>query len=144
VNYTLVTAIGAGTSFATNGIIRGSVTTPTNPSDVDLFHLNSLGPGTYFLVLDSPVPNTSWQYNFPVQGNYTTAPDVAFLGDQWSSGALIDGAYTAASSFSNTSLPVEFQITGTAVPEPATLGVSLLTMIGAGLFILKRRWVFHQ
>ncbi|HEY3839353.1 MAG TPA: hypothetical protein VGL72_22425, partial [Bryobacteraceae bacterium] len=59
VNYELVDAIGPGTSFAANGITRGSVSTPANPTDVDLFQLPSLGPGTYFLVLDSPTPNTA-------------------------------------------------------------------------------------
>jgi hypothetical protein len=140
VDYALVKGIGSGTTFATNGIIHGSVTTPTNPTDVDLFHLGSLGPGTYFLVLDSPVPNTSWQYSFPIQGNYTTATGVTFLGDQWSSGALIDSAYTPGSSFSSAPLPVEFLVTGTvATPEPATFGLTFLATIGVVIFISRRR-----
>jgi hypothetical protein len=150
VDYTLVTGIGSGTTFAANGIVQGSVATPTNPAEVDLFHLNSLGPGTYYLVLDSPVPNTSWQYNFPIQGNYTMAVGVTFLGDQWSSGASIDTAYTAGSSFSSTSLPVEFLVTGTmATPEPGTFGVTGLVIVGAGILLLvnsrrpRRREVFQ-
>src|SRR5581483_11823681 len=137
VDYTLVTATGPGTTFAADGITRGTVTTPTNPTNVNLFQLSSLGPGTYYLVLDSPVANTGWQYNLPIQGSYTTAPGVAFLGDQWSSGTSIDSAYTAASNFSGTSLPVEFEVTGTAAtPEPTTFA---LTGIGlaAGLISLR-------
>ncbi len=140
VDYSLVTAIGPGTTFAADGIVHGSATTPTNPTDVDLFHLSSLGPGTYYLVLDSPVPNTSWLYNYPFQGNYTTAPGVAFIGDQWSSGAAINSAYTPGSSFSGTSIAVEFQVTGTAVtPEPATFGVTGLAIAGAVMFTLRKR-----
>jgi hypothetical protein len=140
VDYSLVTAIGPGTTFAANGIIDGSDPTPTNPANVDLFQLSSLGPGTYYLVLDSPVPDTSWQYNYPIQGNYTTAPGVTFIGDQWSSGASINSAYTPGSSFSGASLPVEFQVTGTAAtPEPATLGVTGVAIMGAVMFTLRKR-----
>jgi hypothetical protein len=71
VNYELVDAIGPGTSFAANGIVEGTSTTPTNPANVDLFHLNLLKAGTYWLVLDSST--AAWQYNFPMQGNYVTA-----------------------------------------------------------------------
>ncbi|HZU28758.1 MAG TPA: PEP-CTERM sorting domain-containing protein [Bryobacteraceae bacterium] len=139
-NYALVTAIGPGTSFAADGIARGSVTTPTNPTDVDLFHLGSLGPGTYYLVLDSPVPNTAWQYNYPIQGNYTTAPGVTFVGDQWSYGASINSGYTAGSNFSGTSLPVEFAVTGTmATPEPATFGVIGIGLIGVAVLVWMTR-----
>jgi hypothetical protein len=142
VDYSLVTAIGPGTSFAVDGIVQGTVTTPINPANVDLFQLSSLGPGTYYLVLDSPVPNTSWQYNFPIQGNYTTANGVTFIEDQWSSGTSINSAYTPGSTFSGTSLPVEFQVTGTAAtPEPATWGVTGLAILGAVLFTLGRRRV---
>jgi len=139
VDYTLVTAIGAGTTFAADGIVRGTVTTPTNPADVNLFQLSSLGPGTYYLVLDSPVADTSWQYNVPIQGSYTTAAGVAFLGDQWSSGSSIDSGYTAASSFSGTSLPVEFAVTGTAAtPEPATFALTGIAL-AVGLMCLRRK-----
>jgi hypothetical protein len=136
VNYALVTALGAGTTFAADGIIRGSATTPANPANVDLFHLASLGPGTYFLVLDSPVANTSWQYNFPITGNYTMANGVAFDGDQMSSASSINASYTPGSSFFGVGLPVEFAVTGTATPEPATFG--LLAMALAGVWIGQR------
>lgn len=140
VDYTLVTEIGSGTSFAANGIIHGSTATPSNPANVDLFQLSSLGPGTYFLVLDSPVANTSWQYSYPIQGDYTTAPGVTFLGDQWSSGTSINTAYTPGSSFSGTSLPVEFAVTGTqATPEPATFGVTALAILGLAVVVSKSR-----
>jgi hypothetical protein len=138
VNYELVTAIGPRTSFAADGIVEGTVTTPANPTDVALFQLNLLKAGTYYLVLDSPVANTSWQYNFPFQSNYTMAPGVTFLGDQYSFGTSINTAYTPGSTFQGISYPVEFSVTGTvATPEPATFAIAGLVL--ASLFIRKRR-----
>jgi hypothetical protein len=144
VDYSLVTEIGTGTTFATSGIIQGSATTPTNPANVNLFDLSSLGPGTYFLVLSSPSPNTCWQYNYPFQGNYSTAPGVTFLGDDWSYGSSIDSAYAPGSSFSGATLPVEFQVTGTtAAPEPATLGMCLIALGGLAIFTSRKRRQAH-
>ena len=133
-DYALVDAIGPGTSAATDVVARGTVTTPTNPTDVDLFHLTSLAAGTYYLVIDSPSPDTGWQYNYPFVGNYTTASGVSFLGDQWAYGALINAGYTPGSNFSGTSLPVEFSVTGTvATPEPATSGGVGMALVGVAL-----------
>lgn len=134
VNYTLATAIGPSTSFAQDGIIRGSVTTPANPADLELFTLSNLAAGTYYLVLDSPTPNDSWQYNYPFQPNYTTAPGVSFLGDQQAEFSAIDTGYTAGSAFSSIGYPVEFSVTATqsAVPEPnflAGIGLVLSAMV---------------
>jgi hypothetical protein len=140
VNYELVTALGPGTSFAADGIVRGTATTPANPTDVSLFHLSFLQAGTYYLVLDSPVPNTSWQYNFPFQTNDTTAPGVSFLGDQYSFGASINTAYTPGSSFSGIGYPVEFSVTGTAAtPEPATFAVMGMALIGLSIALRAMR-----
>lgn len=140
VDYSLVTAIGPGTTFAADGIVHGSVTAPANPTDVQLFQLPSLGPGTYFLVLDSPTPNTSWDYNFPIQGSYAAASGVTFLGDDWSAGASIDTSYTPGSTFSGTTLPVEFLITGTlATPEPATFGLIGGALMGIGIVLSRCR-----
>lgn len=131
-------AIGPGTSFAANGIVSGTVTTPTNPTDVLLFQLASLGPGTYYLVLDSPTPNTGWQYNFPFQSNFATDTGVSYLGSEWATGTNINTSYAPGSSFSGISYPVEFQVTGTvASPEPATFGGVAIALVG--LTTLARR-----
>jgi hypothetical protein len=144
VDYSLVTEIGTGTSFATSGIIQGSVTTPINPTNVNLFDLSSLGPGTYFLVLSSPVPDTAWQYNYPFQGNYSTAPGVTFLGDEESDASSIDSAYAPGSSFRGATVPVEFQVTGTlATPEPAPLGMCLIALAGLAVFTSRARRQGH-
>ncbi len=131
VNYALVDAIGPGTSFAANGIVRGTVTTPTNPSNVELFQLSSLAAGTYYLVLDSPVANTSWQYNYPFQSNFTMDNGVSYVGAGWAAGSSINTTYTPGSSFSGVSYPVEFLVTGNvATPEPATFAGTGLALVG--------------
>jgi hypothetical protein len=138
VNYELVTNISPGTSFAANGIVRGTATTPTNPTDVDLFHLNALAAGTYYLVLDSSVPNTGWQYNYPFQSNLTLDSGVSYVGGQSASGGSINTSYTAASSFSGANYPVEFRVTGTvATPEPTSFSLSGLAFVGLS-------WMLHR
>ena len=129
-DYELVTALGTGTSFAADGIVSGTVTTPANPTDVSLFQLNFLKAGAYSLVLDSPVANTSWQYNYPIQANDTVTTGVSFLGDQWSYGSSIDTAYTPGSSFSGIGFPVQFSVQGTAsTPEPATFAGTQMALV---------------
>jgi hypothetical protein len=143
VNYELVTAIGPGTSFAADGVVKGTVATPANPTDVSLFQLNFLKAGTYYLVLDSPVANTSWQYNFPFQSNYTTAPGVTFAGDQYSYGTSINTGYAPGSLFQGINYPVEFAVTGTvATPEPATFAGAGLALVW--LSIAMRRSVTRK
>jgi hypothetical protein len=141
VNYALVDAIGPGTSFAANGIVEGTATTPANPTEVDLFHLTSLAAGTYYLVLDSSVPNTSWQYNFPFQSNFTMDTGVSYLGAASSSGSpSINTGYTPGSTFSGAFYPVEFQVTGNvAAPEPATLAGTGLALIGLSIVLRRTR-----
>jgi len=141
VDYTLTTAVGPNTSFAQDGIVSGSVSTPANPTDVELFTLPTLAAGTYYLVLDSPAANTSWQYNFPYQaaGNYTTAPGVTFLGDQQAQFTSINTSYTPGSTFSTVVLPVEFSVTGTAAPEPRLSAGIGLALVGMAILLRKFR-----
>ena len=142
VDYALTTAIGPDTSFAQDGIVEGSVSTPANPTDVELFQLPELGPGQYFLMLDSPTADASWQYNFPFQLNLTSAPGVTFQGSDEAQFSNIDNAYAPGSTFSGIGFGVEFEVTGAAVstPEPrydAAIGVVLLALAG---LLRKPRW----
>jgi len=142
VNYELVNAIGPGTSFAVNGLLRGTAITPINPADVLLFHVPLLRAGTYYLVLDSPVDNTSWLFGYQPDGTYNLAPGVSFQGDQWAYGTGINAAYTPASNFFSTVVPVQFAVIGTAAaPEPATAGGTGLVLMGFGLLLryIRRR-----
>ena len=140
VDYALVTAIGPGTTFAQDGVIEGSVTTPANPEDVELFDLPVLGPGTYYLVLSSPTEGSGWQYNFPFQSNFTTAPGVSFLGSQQAQFTDIDNTYAPGSTFSGISYPVEFDVTGTAAaPEPDLAAGIGLALVGFSIMLRKAR-----
>ena len=140
VDYTLATAIGPASSFTGDGIVRGSVTTPANPTDVELFTLPKLAAGTYYLVLDSPTPNSGWQYNYPPPSTYTTAPGVTYLGGLQAQFGNIDSAYTAGSNFSGINYPVEFSVTGTptAAPEPNLLSAIGLVLTGMVTLLHKR------
>jgi PEP-CTERM motif len=146
IDYTLVTAIGPGTSFAQDGIVQGSVTVPYTYGSVDLFQLPSLGPGTYFLVLDSPSNNTTWLYNYPIGANYVKDAGVSLVGNYVVLGSGIDNTYTPASSFTGYGFPTEFSVTGTLVPapEPATLGLFGLSLIGVAVVTKRVRNVKHK
>ncbi len=142
-NYELVNAIGPGTSFAANGVTRGTVNF-TDPFNVirsaDLFQLPSLGPGNYFLVLDSPTPGDGWIYGYPTSPAPITAPGVSFISSYAAFGpSVIDSAYTPASSFNGINTLLEFSVTGTeaGAPEPSTAGLLILGV--ACLLVARRR-----
>jgi hypothetical protein len=139
VNYELVDALGPGTSFATNGIVRGTAATPANPADVDLFHLDSLAAGTYYLVLDSST--AAWMYNYPGVGSFSEAQGVASLGSSWAPGTSINNLYAPASSFSGVNIPVQFSVVATAAqaPEPATFAGTGLALVGFAMMLRKLR-----
>jgi hypothetical protein len=141
VDYALTTAIGPGTTFAQDGIVEGAVTTPANPANLELFQLPELGPGRYYLVLSSPTPNTSWQWNFPFQPNYTTASGVSYLGEEEAQFTNLDSAYAPGSGFSAIGFPVEFEVTGTvaSTPEPRYEGAIGLVLVGLGGMLHKFR-----
>jgi PEP-CTERM motif len=139
IDYTLVKAIGSGTSFAVDGITQGSLNLPYVYGNVNLFQLPSLGPGTYYLVLDSPTPGSAWLYNYPYQATYTKDAGVSLIGNYSVLGSGIDTTYTPASSFVGENIATEFSVTATpaTAPEPGTfllLGLSLV-----GISIAMRR-----
>ena len=140
-NYTLTDAIGPGTTFAQNGIKQGSITFDLANNaieSVDLFQLPFLAAGKYYLILDSPTPNSGWSYGYPLQPSYTTDTGVTFAGNYDAAGAGINPAYTAASSFGGVNLPVQFAVTGTAAaPEPSTF-----IPVGGGLMAVL--WGFRR
>jgi len=142
INFELVDAIGAGTSFAQNGIAEGSVSPAFNPTDTTLVTLPSLGPGTYYLVIDSQTANTSWSYGYPSGGTLAADPSVSFNGDYVSRGAGVNGSYTPGSGFIEAPIPFEFSVVAAgaaAVPEPST-GVLALTGVAAQL-ARRYRWI---
>ncbi len=141
-NYSLVNAIGPGTSFALNGITQGTIdfTDPFNTiRSADLFQLPSLGPGNYFLVLDSPTPNDGWSYGYSTSPPPITSPNVNFIGSYAAFGpSVIDSAYTPVSNFNGINTGLEFTVTGTeaGAPEPSTAG---LLILGIACLLAARR-----
>jgi hypothetical protein len=147
VNYTLVTAIGSGASYATSGVAEGSATVLYDPGYVALTTLPSLGPGTYYLVLDSPSPNTVLDYDYPTGSSVlTTAPSVVFGGDYTSRGVFVNGGYTPGSSFFDVTAyePFQFSVVSagtSAAPEPSGSWLMALGILGVGVGLVRRRWV---
>ncbi|MGA7409431.1 MAG: PEP-CTERM sorting domain-containing protein [Bryobacteraceae bacterium] len=139
IDYTLVKAIGPGTSFAVDGITQGSVNLPYVYGNVDLFQLPSLGPGTYYLVLDSPTPNLAWLYNFPYQATYTMDAGVSLIGNYSVLAPGIDTSFTPASSLVGENIATEFNVTATPAnaPEPGTFGFLGLALVGVSI-VLRR------
>ncbi len=137
VNYYLVTSIGSGTSFAADGIVEGSASIPANPASVKLGTVASLGPGTYYLVVDSSSAESSWDYGYPSGGAITTASGVTFNGIYSARGGFVNGSYSPASSFftvHDVYLPLEFSVTASSTPEPATFATAALALLAfAGL-----------
>lgn len=143
VNYTLVNAIGPGTSYTANGIARGSTFVNDSIQSWRLFTLNFLNPGTYYLVLDSS-NQASAIYQFQGTTTVTKAPGVTFNGTLWSNDGARDTSYTAASTFSGDNEPIEFSVTGdpvASVPEPATFPILVVGLVLLGL-VARRRSLF--
>lgn len=140
VNYTFVNAIGPGTSYAANGIARGSTFVNDSIQSWQLFTLNSLNAGTYYLVLDS-ANQASAIYQFQGTTTVTKAPGVTFNGTLWSNDGARDTGYTAASNFSGDNEPIEFSVTGdpvSTVSEPATFPILVVGLALLGLIAKQR------
>jgi hypothetical protein len=139
IDYTLVKAIGPGTSFAVDGITQGSVNFPYLYGSVDLFQLPSLGPGSYYLALDSPTPDTAWLYNYPYLATYTMDSGVSLIGNYSVLGSGIDPSYTPGSSLTGENIAAEFSVTGTpsTAPEPGTFALLGLSLIGISVALRK-------
>jgi hypothetical protein len=138
VNYTLVDAIGPGTSYAANGIAQGSILVNDSPQSWPLFTLPSLPGGTYYLVLDS-VDQANALYQYMGQSTTETAAGVTFDGDYISYDGQRDTNYTPASSFDGLNLPLEFSVTGDPAPEPASLALLGIGLLGFGVIGCRKK-----
>ena len=137
-NYYLVNQIGASTTLA-NVIAHGTAALPSSPGMATLGTIASLGPGTYYLVIDSSVNNSVWDYAYQSTPTLTTAPSVTFLGDFNAKGSSVNSSFSPASGLGGTSLKYNFSVTAASVvstPEPASL---FLAAAGLSLVLWRKR-----
>jgi hypothetical protein len=139
----LMAQIGAGTT-ATNEVVAPVTASVTgNPglnAMTTIFSGLSLGPGTYFLVLDPNTTDFHWDLTIPpaitTDSGVTAGPSVA---------TNTVAAFPPASVFGSESFSFIFEVTGTAggstsTPEPSTAG---MLIIGAGAIAAWRKWVIR-
>jgi hypothetical protein len=131
----LMTQIGPGTTSAQQIAVASYSATSSTPALTSLFSGLTLGAGTYYLVLTS---TSAGGWDTP----YTAGPAVVSLAPGVTRGAQFivndgsgvpDLSYFPASSFSalTTFYDLEFEVTGSLVPEP-----SRLLLLGVGLALL--------
>ena len=148
-SYTAVTitanfgASGAGTAYLMNHLGPGTtaanqIASPfafsSSGSNFTLFSGLTLGPGTYYLLVDEST--TGWIGTS--NPTYTTDAGVSNISSFTNSGTI--AGYSPATTYTTTAGALFFSVTGTpasATPEPATLG--LLPAPLAGLVLAAKR-----
>ena len=131
----LTTQVGPGTTLADQiAIASFSFPSTANPSDVILFTGLTLAPGTYYLSIGGGMNYWS-TWDCTDQPIVTTDTSVTYNGDFYVYNP--DPSYAPASPYVPTpSITPIFSITGTVVPEPASLALVGLTV---SVFLLSRR-----
>lgn len=144
---------GTGTVYLTNMI--GPGTTSANQiaettvsglgrqpnTATDLFSGLSLGPGTYYLITASNLGGggLGWEGFIGNTANMDTG--VTINPDEFHEGA--EATYPPASTFfTNGDTSFDFQVTGNAIPEPATLPLAGIALVLGSLILVRRRRSF--
>ena len=138
----LLTQLGPGTTVANEVVAPFAVSDPGNPSIntlTTLFSGISLGPGTYFLLID-PAGGGIF---YDIAGTPTRTLDAGVTqgSDRGLSGAVV--AFSPASTNQVQANSLIFNVTGTpgavaATPEPASVGMALSGLFGIGIVLRKR------
>jgi hypothetical protein len=107
-----------------------------------LFSGLTLGPGTYFLLIDNPANTLYWAVTSPplqtLGSGVTQGSDVALSGSR-------DPGFPPDSGYASTAYNAIFSVSGTLVPgggstpEPSTIGMMLSGLAGIGIALRKRR-----
>jgi hypothetical protein len=137
----LVTQVGTGTTSSDEvvGTAQFSIDiTNTSPSMTTLFSGLTLGPGTYYLVIQNAAGTLAWVQDSTATpeaaGGVTVNPDEVNL----NSPASFPPASTAFGTDTGKAANLLYQVTYTsAVPEPATAGL-MLAALGIGALLLRK------
>jgi hypothetical protein len=136
----LMTQIGSGTTAGNEVVSPVTASVTGNPglnTMTTIFSGLSLGPGTYFLVLDPTTTDFHWDLTIPpvvvTDSGVTAGPSEAT--------ATVAG-FPPASTFGSESFSFIYEVTGTAggstsTPEPSTAGMLLIG--AAAIAAWKRR-----
>lgn len=127
---------GPGTP-AGSALAHVSINAPIASSWVTLFSNLTLGPGTWNVILSSPLTENYIGWH---NGNQTvtTEPGITFLGNKLSAGAASNTANPIASNFAGSypslaiSVRGNFEPADTPTPEPASLALTGCALLAAG------------
>jgi hypothetical protein len=145
----LVTALGPSATLA-NLVATDPITVSGNPgvnTMTSLFTGLSLGPGTYYLLINPTDINMTDSLVWDGGGTPTQTLDTGVIqqADRMLSGTVATPPYDSANIASTLSVSHLFSVTGTAVvgnsntPEPGTMGMLALGLGGLGVFLRRKR-----
>jgi hypothetical protein len=143
----LVTALGPSATL----LDSDPITVTGNPglnTMTSLFTGLSLGPGTYYLLINPTDINAADSLDWDGSGTPTQTLDtgVTQQADRMLSGTVAAPPYDSANIASSSSVSHLFSVTGTpavgvvsGVPEPGTMGMLALGLGGLGVFLRRKR-----
>ena len=98
----------------------------------------SLGPGSYYFVLSPPNRTTTAAWYLETGAGAVTSPGSAFNGNYQAFGGSLTSPLGVKSN-AGTDSSYQFQVTGTASPEPGTIGTILAGSLGIALMMRRRK-----
>jgi len=144
----LVTALGPSATLA-NLVATDPIMVTGNPgvnTMTSLFTGLSLGPGTYYLLINPTDVGLFDSLVWDGAGTPTQTLDtgVTQQADRVLSGTVATPPYDSANMATSASVDHIFSVTGTAVavtgtPEPGTIGMMALGLGGLGVFLRRKR-----
>jgi len=145
----LMTQIGTGTTSAEE-IATGAVTVKGNPglnNMTTIFSDLSLGPGTYYLVIDPSSVNQISSMDWDAAGTPTQTLGIGVSDVMAFSATTTNASFAPANTFTTGQLTPIFSVTGTpgtttsATPEPST---TIFTVCGLAALAFARKFVARR